>query len=73
VTVTDDYVFTGSFNLSHSGEVNAENVLEIRDAGLAARLAAFVDDIRKRYPPAPEPESENSLEQVSKPPSGDCR
>jgi phosphatidylserine/phosphatidylglycerophosphate/cardiolipin synthase-like enzyme len=62
VTVTDDYVFTGSFNLSHSGEVNAENVLEIRDAELAARLAAFVDDIRGRYPPAPEPVSENSLE-----------
>jgi phosphatidylserine/phosphatidylglycerophosphate/cardiolipin synthase-like enzyme len=61
VTVTDDYVFTGSFNLSHSGEVNAENVLEIRDAGLASRLATFVDDIRGRYPPAPEPEA-NSLE-----------
>jgi phosphatidylserine/phosphatidylglycerophosphate/cardiolipin synthase-like enzyme len=60
VTVADDYVFTGSFNLSHSGEVNAENVLEIRDAELAARLAAFVDGIRGRYPPAPEPGREDS-------------
>jgi phosphatidylserine/phosphatidylglycerophosphate/cardiolipin synthase-like enzyme len=57
VTVTDDYVFTGSFNLSHSGEVNAENVLEIRDAELADRLAIFVDEIRQRYPSAPLPET----------------
>ena len=33
VTVADDVVFLGSFNLSHSGEQNAENVLEIHDAG----------------------------------------
>jgi phosphatidylserine/phosphatidylglycerophosphate/cardiolipin synthase-like enzyme len=55
VTVADDLVFTGSFNLSHSGEVNAENMLEIRDAELANRLAAFVDEIRGRYPAAPLP------------------
>ena len=51
VTIADDTVFVGSFNLSHSGELNAENVLEIADAGLAERLAAFVDEIRGRYPP----------------------
>ena len=50
VTVADDTVFAGSFNLSHSGELNAENVLEIADAELAARMAAFVDDLRGRYP-----------------------
>jgi phosphatidylserine/phosphatidylglycerophosphate/cardiolipin synthase-like enzyme len=50
VTVCDDTVFTGSFNLSHSGEENAENVLEIEDAALADRLAAFVDSVRGRYP-----------------------
>jgi phosphatidylserine/phosphatidylglycerophosphate/cardiolipin synthase-like enzyme len=55
VVVADDLVFTGSYNLSHSGEVNAENVLEIRDAELANRLAAFVDEIRARYPAAPPP------------------
>ena len=32
VTICDDIVFVGSFNLSHSGEQNAENVLEIHDA-----------------------------------------
>jgi phosphatidylserine/phosphatidylglycerophosphate/cardiolipin synthase-like enzyme len=50
VTVVDDVVFTGSYNLSRSGEQNAENVLEIEDAALAERLAAFVDEVRARYP-----------------------
>jgi phosphatidylserine/phosphatidylglycerophosphate/cardiolipin synthase-like enzyme len=50
VTVADDEVFVGSFNLSHSGEQNAENVLEIRDPELADRLAGFIDEIRARYP-----------------------
>jgi phosphatidylserine/phosphatidylglycerophosphate/cardiolipin synthase-like enzyme len=51
VTVADDTVFVGSFNLSHSGEQNAENVLEIEDAALADRMAAFIDEIRAKYPP----------------------
>ena len=51
VTVADDIAFVGSFNLSHSGELNAENVLEIADAGLADRLAAFVDEVRAKYAP----------------------
>lgn len=55
VTVCDDVVFLGSFNLSHSGEQNAENVLEIRDVGVAERMADFVDAIRARYPAAPLP------------------
>jgi phosphatidylserine/phosphatidylglycerophosphate/cardiolipin synthase-like enzyme len=50
VVVADETVFVGSFNLSHSGEKNAENVLEIRDAGLAESLAAYVDEVRERYP-----------------------
>ena len=50
VTVADDVVFVGSFNLSHSGEENAENVLEIADAALAEQMAAFIDAIRARYP-----------------------
>ena len=36
VTVADDVVFRGSFNLSRSGEQNAENVLEIHDPALAS-------------------------------------
>jgi phosphatidylserine/phosphatidylglycerophosphate/cardiolipin synthase-like enzyme len=50
VTVCDDTVFIGSFNLSHSGEENAENVLEFEDRALADRMAGFVDTIRARYP-----------------------
>jgi phosphatidylserine/phosphatidylglycerophosphate/cardiolipin synthase-like enzyme len=55
VVVADDTSFVGSFNFSRSGERNAENVLEIRDRGIADRLAAFVDAIRDRYPPATPP------------------
>jgi phosphatidylserine/phosphatidylglycerophosphate/cardiolipin synthase-like enzyme len=51
VTIADDVVFVGSFNLSHSGELNAENVLEIADAALAERLAGYVDTVRAHYPP----------------------
>ena len=50
VTVADDVVFLGSFNLSRSGEMNAENVLEIADPALAERLAAWIDGLRARYP-----------------------
>ena len=50
LTVVDDTVFVGSFNLSRSGERNAENVLEIDDAAIADRLAGYVDELRARYP-----------------------
>jgi len=55
VVVADDTSFVGSFNFSRSGERNAENVLEIRDGSVADELAAFVDAIRSRYPPATPP------------------
>jgi phosphatidylserine/phosphatidylglycerophosphate/cardiolipin synthase-like enzyme len=51
VCVCDETVFIGSFNLSHSGEENAENVLEIDDSALADRMAAYVDSVKERYPP----------------------
>lgn len=50
VVVADETVFVGSFNLSHSGEKNAENVLEVADGELAGRLSAYVDEVRQRYP-----------------------
>jgi phosphatidylserine/phosphatidylglycerophosphate/cardiolipin synthase-like enzyme len=56
VVVADDVVFVGSFNLSRSGERNAEDVLEIHDAATADRLAAFVDEVRSRYPRATPPD-----------------
>lgn len=55
LVVADDIVFVGSFNLSRSGERNAENVLEIHDAPIADRLAAYVDEVRAKYPPASVP------------------
>lgn len=51
LTVADDTVFVGSFNLSRSGERNAENVLEIADAAIADRLAGYADQVRARYGP----------------------
>jgi phosphatidylserine/phosphatidylglycerophosphate/cardiolipin synthase-like enzyme len=55
VTVADDWIFAGSFNLSRSGERNAENVLELRDPELADRLAAYIDEVRERYEAMPAP------------------
>jgi phosphatidylserine/phosphatidylglycerophosphate/cardiolipin synthase-like enzyme len=55
VTVADDVVFCGSFNLSRSGERNAEDMVEIEDPALADQLAAFVDAVRARYPAATVP------------------
>jgi phosphatidylserine/phosphatidylglycerophosphate/cardiolipin synthase-like enzyme len=56
VTVADDWVFAGSFNLSRSGERNAENVLELQDPELAERLAAYIDEVRARYEAMPAPD-----------------
>jgi phosphatidylserine/phosphatidylglycerophosphate/cardiolipin synthase-like enzyme len=50
LTVADDTVFLGSFNLSRSGELNAENVLEVTAPELAERMAGFVDQVRGLYP-----------------------
>jgi phosphatidylserine/phosphatidylglycerophosphate/cardiolipin synthase-like enzyme len=50
VTVADDTVFIGSYNLSRSGEANAENVVELESPGLAERLVAYIDEIRVLYP-----------------------
>ena len=50
VCVCDDTTFLGSFNLSRSGEKNAENMLEIEDAPIADLLAAYIEGVRARYP-----------------------
>jgi phosphatidylserine/phosphatidylglycerophosphate/cardiolipin synthase-like enzyme len=47
--VADDTVFAGSFNFSHSGEDNAENVLEIESPALADQFAAFIESVAARY------------------------
>jgi phosphatidylserine/phosphatidylglycerophosphate/cardiolipin synthase-like enzyme len=68
VTVADDTVFTGSFNLSRSGEMNAENVVEVHDPELAERLAVFIDAIRERYEAMPAPDGARPTSGGSGPP-----
>ena len=70
VTVADDTVFAGSFNLSRSGEMNAENVLEVHDAALADQLAAFIDEVRERYEPMPVPDDATPTSGGPEPPAG---
>jgi phosphatidylserine/phosphatidylglycerophosphate/cardiolipin synthase-like enzyme len=65
VVIADDTSFVGSYNFSRSGERNAENVLEIRDAAIADRLAAYVDAIRGRYPPATPPGERTLMQRVA--------
>ena len=49
VVVADGDVVTGSYNLSHGGEENAENVLHIRSGALAERFGAFAERVAARY------------------------
>jgi phosphatidylserine/phosphatidylglycerophosphate/cardiolipin synthase-like enzyme len=49
VVVCDDVVLTGSYNCSHSGEFNAENLLEVQSAAFADRCAAFCEQVHARY------------------------
>jgi phosphatidylserine/phosphatidylglycerophosphate/cardiolipin synthase-like enzyme len=49
IVVSDDAVFTGSFNLSHSATQNAENILIVHDAGTADLYSRYIDDLVKEY------------------------
>jgi phosphatidylserine/phosphatidylglycerophosphate/cardiolipin synthase-like enzyme len=49
LVVADDDVLTGSYNLSHSGEFNAENLLELRGAALAEVFARYAEQVHARY------------------------
>jgi phosphatidylserine/phosphatidylglycerophosphate/cardiolipin synthase-like enzyme len=49
ILVADDYVYSGSFNLSHSGEQNAENVVQLESPAIANLCAAYIDTIAARY------------------------
>jgi phosphatidylserine/phosphatidylglycerophosphate/cardiolipin synthase-like enzyme len=53
ILVADDYVYAGSFNLSHSGEQNAENVVQIESAAVAEMCVQYIDRVAARYGGAP--------------------
>ena len=53
ILVADEYVYAGSFNLSHSGESNAENVIQIENQAIADMCASYIDRIAARYGGAP--------------------
>ena len=50
ILVADGYVYAGSFNLSHSGESNAENVVQVESQAIADLCAAYIDKVAARYP-----------------------
>lgn len=56
-------VILGSFNLSRSGERNAENMVEIDDPALAELFAGFIDSVRARYPRSSIPGRRNGRHQ----------
>lgn len=47
--VIDDAVITGSYNLSHAAQTNAENVLMIESAALADEVARYTDGLKIRF------------------------
>ena len=55
ILVADDYVYAGSFNLSHSGEMNAENVVQLHSPAVAQICAAYIDRVAARYGGRPLP------------------
>jgi phosphatidylserine/phosphatidylglycerophosphate/cardiolipin synthase-like enzyme len=47
--VVDDTVITGSYNLSHAAQGNAENMLAIESPALAERVVAYTHHLAERY------------------------
>src|SRR5262249_43006845 len=49
VLIIDDTVITGSYNFSRSAQFNAENILFIESAPLAATYSAYIDHLIQKY------------------------
>jgi phosphatidylserine/phosphatidylglycerophosphate/cardiolipin synthase-like enzyme len=47
--VVDDTVITGSYNLSHSAQANAENMLAIQNPELAEEVIAYTRHLARKY------------------------
>ncbi len=53
VLVIDDTVITGSYNFSHSAELNAENILMIESPLLADQYSRYIDHLMQKYGGSP--------------------
>ena len=49
VLIIDDTVITGSYNFSRSAQFNAENILFIESAQLAATYSGYIDHLIQKY------------------------
>jgi phosphatidylserine/phosphatidylglycerophosphate/cardiolipin synthase-like enzyme len=49
IVVCDDVTLLGSYNCSHAGELNAENLLEVRGVEFSDRCAAYCEQVNRRY------------------------
>jgi phosphatidylserine/phosphatidylglycerophosphate/cardiolipin synthase-like enzyme len=49
ILVIDDTVITGSYNFSHSAELNAENVLAVESAAFADAYSRYIDHLKEKY------------------------
>lgn len=49
IIVIDDTVFTGSYNFSHSGEENAENLLSLPNSGIADACVRYISRLIDKY------------------------
>ena len=49
ILVIDDTVVTGSYNFSRSAQLNAENILFLESAPLAARYSSYIDHLVEKY------------------------
>ncbi len=49
VLVVDNTVITGSYNFSHSAELNAENILMIENRALADQYSRYIDHLMSKY------------------------
>lgn len=47
--IADDVVITGSYNLSHNAQGNAENMLAVPNAAFAGEAIDYVDALARRY------------------------
>jgi phosphatidylserine/phosphatidylglycerophosphate/cardiolipin synthase-like enzyme len=57
--IVDDAVITGSYNLSHAAQANAENMLSIVSPPLAEDAIAYVTELRNRFLESSEPRPES--------------